>query len=231
MSAVTSPIGSEVLDEPSCPPDLVRATLSDIARANMLFGGRAAVWFGVKRLLTGRRGRLTVLDIGAGGGDIALFVARQARKLGTTLEPLALDRHPAAAVLCRQRGLPTVVADACALPLSPGSVDIVVASQVLHHFSRDGAIELLRAFAPLARVGIVIADLRRAPAAAMGIWLASLALGFHPITRRDGVTSVRRGFAPNELADLMAAAGLDATVHRRPGYRLVAASRAPYAHS
>ena len=230
MSAVTSPIGSEALDEPSCPPELVRATLADIARANTLFGGRAAVWFGVKELLPGHRGRLTVLDIGAGGGDIALFVARQAKKLGTTLEPLALDRHPTAAALCRQRGLPSVVADACALPLSRCSVDIVVASQVLHHFSRDGAIELLRALAPLARVGIVIADLRRAPAAAMGIWLAALALGFHPITRRDGVTSVRRGFAPNELADLMSAAGLDATVYRRPGYRLVATARLPHAH-
>ena len=224
MSAVTSPIGTEVLDGASCPPDLVRATLSDIARANTLFGGRAAVWFGVRQLLDRAGRRLTVLDIGAGGGDIAGFVSRQAKKLGTTLVPLALDRHPAAAALCRQRGFSSVVADARALPLAPGSVDIVIASQVLHHFSRDGAIELLRAFAPVARVGLVVADLRRASAAAMGIWLAGLALGFHPVTRRDGVTSVRRGFSAPELTELMFAAGLPATVHRRPGYRLVAAT-------
>jgi SAM-dependent methyltransferase len=240
MSLVTSPIGAEALDTPTCPPAVARTMLGDIARANTLFGGRAAVWFGIHHLLTsplpplppggGKSGDahpLTVLDLGAGAGDIATFVARRARELGVTLVPVTLDRHRAAAILCREGGLSTLVADALALPLGARSVDIVIASQLLHHFHRDAAIRLLRGLEPLVRRGIVIADLRRSPAAAAGIWLGGLLLRFHPVTRRDGVTSVRRGFSARGLSELLLAAGLGAPVFRRPGYRLVAVWRAP----
>jgi hypothetical protein len=137
------------------------------------------------------------------------------------------DRHRAAATLCRERGISGMVADALALPLREQSVDIVIVSQLLHHFHRDAAVGLLRALEPVARRGIVIADLRRAPAAALGIWLGGLVLGFHPVTRRDGVTSVRRGFTAHGLSELLLAAGLSAPVFRRPGYRLVAVWASP----
>ncbi|MBI4503171.1 MAG: methyltransferase domain-containing protein [Gemmatimonadetes bacterium] len=256
-TALTSPIGNEVLDGSSCPPALARATLRDIARSNTLFGGRAAVWFGVRELLKadGRRvggsegqtagwshgqmvnsdatirqsGHLTILDIGAGGGDIAAYVARRARERGTMLTPIALDWHRAAAGLCRERGLRSIVADAWSLPLAPRSFDIVVVSQVLHHFRTDPAVGLLRELSGVARRGVVIADLRRSAAAAAGIWLAGWALRFHPVTRRDGVTSVRRGFSVRGLSELLLAAGMPTPVHRRPGYRVVAAWRAPHA--
>ena len=127
--------------------------------------------------------------------------------------------------MCRERGLASLVADTWSLPIKPRSVDIVVLSQVLHHFRPDAAVRLLAELGRLARVGVVVCDLRRSRAAAAGIWLAGWALGFHPVTRRDGVTSVRRGFSASGLSELLLAAGLPPTVHRRPGYRLVAAGR------
>jgi hypothetical protein len=41
----------------------------------------------------------------------------------------------------------------------------------------------------------------------------------------DGITSLHRGYTPDELRALLAAAGVRATVERRPGYRLVATWR------
>ena len=232
MKPVTSLIGSEVLDEPGCPPALARATLRDLARSNTLFGGRSAVWFGVQQLLGAREATapVTVLDIGAGGGDISTYLVERARSRSVALVPVALDRHRAAAVLCRERGHPSMVADCGGMPLRAGSIDIVVLSQVLHHFHLDAAVDLLQRTAPLARRGVIIADLRRAHVAALGIWLAGLALRFHPVTRRDGVTSVKRGFSQRGLSRLMLAAGMPGAVFRRPGYRLVGVWRNPDAH-
>ncbi len=227
--ALTSPIGSEALDGPACPEPVARATLRDIAVSNRLFGGRAAVAFGIDLLVTGRTSPrpLTLLDLGAGSGDIAAFLARRQARRGLQFRPVALDRHRAAAGMCREAGLPSVVADLWALPLPERSVDIVVASQVLHHFRRDAGARLLEALERAARVGVVIADLCRARAAQLGIWLASFALAFHRVTRHDSVISVRRGFTKSELEALLLAAGIRAPVHRRPGYRLVAAWRVP----
>ncbi len=221
-----SPVGREVLDEPDCPPEIARATLQDIAWSNTLFGGRVAVWYGVSRLITDHEGPLTVLDLGAGAGDITRYITRRGAERGVAITPLAFDRHREAAVLCRGRGLPACVADAWALPLGPRSVDVIVISQLLHHFHRDAGAALLRSLAPAARLGIVVGDLRRSWLAAVGIWVAGLALRFHPVTRRDGFTSVRRGFTARGLSELLLAAGLAGQVYRRPGFRLVGVWRA-----
>jgi hypothetical protein len=104
-------------------------------------------------------------------------------------------------------------------------VDLVLVSQLAHHFSRDSAVRLFRTCDALARVGVVVADLRRGRLAPLAFRLGAGALGFDPVTIADGVTSIRRGFTPAELRALLAAAGVDARVSRRPGWRLVATWR------
>lgn len=226
------PSGGEALDVRGCDPAVVRAALKDIAVSNTLLGGRAAVTFGVRRLLdrTQPRRPITLLDLGAGAGDIADYLARRAAGGSHAIVPVALDWHREAARLCRKRGIVATVGDVDALPVGPAGVDIVVASQLLHHFSRDAVIALLRELDRVARLGVVIADLERRRAAALGIWLASFALAFHPVSRHDGVLSVQRGFTRAELATLLEAAGVTATVHHRPGFRLVAEWATCHAH-
>jgi ubiquinone/menaquinone biosynthesis C-methylase UbiE len=165
---------------------------------------------------------MTVLDVGAGSGDIARLLIRRARRRGVELTVLALDTHREAAALARADGVLPVLATAAALPLPARAVDVVLASQFLHHFTRPSAIVLARAFDRLARVGVVLCEPRRTPTAAAGIWLASHLLRFHRVTRLDGVLSVRRSFTRPELTRLLLAAGVRGTVSRRPGFRLVA---------
>lgn len=232
MTLAISPIGSEALDRPGAPGTVVEATLKDIARVNAWLGGRAAAAFGLDALLDGvlPAHQLTLLDVGAGSGDIGRYLIRRAARRGVTLTPLVMERHPVAARLCRRAGLPAAVSDGASLPLSDRSVDLVLASQILHHLTRESGAALLRELNRVARVGVIVADLRRHPIAAMGFWLAARAMRLHPVTRRDGVTSVHRGFTRGELRDLLRAAGVSGSVQRRPGYRLVAVWRVAGAH-
>ncbi|UCF40757.1 MAG: methyltransferase domain-containing protein [Gemmatimonadota bacterium] len=217
--------GVEALDTPHCVPEITRATLSDIARANTLFGGRSAVAWGVDRLLEGTAAEVhTLLDVGAGMGDVAGWLERR-RHRGPALRAFALDWHLEAARMCRERGLASVQGDAFRLPLADRSIDVVVASQLLHHFNRAAAAQLARELTRVARVGVVVGDLRRARVAVAGIWLAALALRFHAVSRRDGVTSVRRGYTARELEELLHDAGIAAAVTERPGFRVVATWR------
>jgi hypothetical protein len=104
-------------------------------------------------------------------------------------------------------------------------VDIVLVSQVAHHLTRGSTVRLLRTSDALARVGVVIADLRRGPLAPLAFWIGARALRFDPSTTADGITSIRRGYTARELRALLAEAGVSARVSRRPGYRLVATWR------
>ena len=79
----------------------------------------------------------------------------------------------------------------------------------------------------VARVRVVVSDLRRSWIAAAGLWLVSFPLGFHAVSRHDGVVSVLRGFTPEELADTVSeAVAQKPVVRRRRGFR-VTASWAP----
>jgi SAM-dependent methyltransferase len=116
-----------------------------------------------------------------------------------------------------------VLADGFALPFADGGVDVVTCSQLLHHFAEPDAERLLRELTRVARVRVIVGDLRRSWLAAGGFWLASWALRFHAVTRHDGVLSVLRGFTRDELTALARAAGADAPhVRHRLGWRVVA---------
>jgi SAM-dependent methyltransferase len=222
-----SSLGTELLDDPHADPTAVRLSLRNVARANRWFGGAAAVRYGLGRLLRDLApGRpLTLLDLGTGAGDLPRGAVRWARRRGQVLRPLALELSRPAAALAAAAGVPCAVGCAGAPPLGERSVDIVLVSQVAHHFTRDSAIRLFRTCDALARVGVVVADLRRGRFAPLAFRVGATALGFDPITKTDGLTSIRRGYTAGELRELLLAAGIPARVARRPGYRLVATWR------
>jgi ubiquinone/menaquinone biosynthesis C-methylase UbiE len=222
-----SPIGRELLDDPGADPVIVTESFRNLARSNWWFGGAAAVRFGLAQLIPRSAPglSLTLLDVGTGLGDLPRSAARWAGRRGVRLAGIGLERSRVAATLARNGGLPSVVGCAGALPFGPRSADIVMMSQLIHHLSREAAIEVIRAADRVARVGVVLADLRRSNVAAIGFRIGSGLLRFDQATRVDGVTSVRRGYLPQELSAILREAGVHATVHRRPGFRLVAAWR------
>jgi len=218
-----APHGTELLDDPAADPAIVARSLGNIARANWWFGGRAAALWGIDRLLHGvPAGRpVTLLDVGTGAGDLPTAAVSRARRAGRPLTAIGLERSPVAAALAARK-LPVVLGCAGRLPVRERGVDIVLISQVAHHLAPDAAVELFRAASASARVGVVVADLRRSELAVGAFRVGSALLGFDPVTREDGITSVRRGYLPEELRALVRRAGHDAQVNRRPGFRLVA---------
>ncbi len=224
----------ELFDDPQADATTVLASLRDVARANRFFGGAAAALARLDEFFraTPAGSTLTLLDVGTGLGDIPRAARRRAARRGIRLRLLGLERHPAAARRAARGGeIAGVLADARALPFPSGSVDLVLCSQLLHHFRGGGLSGIVAELARVARVGGVIADLRPNPLAAAGIWLASVPLAFHPVSRHDGVLSVLRGFTPSALRRACAEAGVQAEVRTHPGFRVTAAwpaaARAP----
>ncbi|MGQ0702784.1 MAG: methyltransferase domain-containing protein [Gemmatimonadales bacterium] len=220
-----APYGSELLDDRNAAPVLVRQSLRHIARANRWLGGAAAVRYGLRRLFPASGpnppGPLTLLDVGTGLGDLPRMAAAWAARRGITLRPIGLERHASAAAAARDGGLRAIVGDGALLPFRDASIDLVLLSQVAHHFAPAGVVHLLKECARVARRAVIVADLRRSRAAALGFAVASRLLAFDPHTVRDGITSLRRGFTVRGLETLLAQAGLAARVRRRPGARLV----------
>ena len=215
--------GVELLDDPAVAPEVMSRSMKDVELSNLIFGGRRAALDEVKPALGEVPRCATLLDVGTGTADIPSAARTIAAKRGVTLRTIGFDSSEVLLRGHRDRNTNVVRGDALRLPFRDRSVDIVMCSQVLHHFREPEAMQLIAEMNRVARARVVISDIRRSWIAAGGLWMASFLLGFHSVSRHDGVVSVMRGFAPQELSALVTSAiGQRPEVKRHPGFRVTA---------
>ena len=216
--------GFEHLDDPRTDPALRERSLRDVRRANTVLGGARAVLRELRQSLSEFRGGSAVLlDVGTGLADIPARARRMAAHDGVALTTLGVDEAETLARVSLGVLDASVCADARRLPFADASVDVVICSQVLHHFEDAEIPAVLRELSRVARRAVIVSDLRRSWIAAAGFWLVTWPLGFHPVSRHDGVTSVLRGFTPRELLrHVKGATGRAANVRRHLGFRVTA---------
>jgi SAM-dependent methyltransferase len=193
----------EFLDDPRISSDEMLRSLRDLALVNRRWGGSRAL----ERHLTERARqsgsrRVSVLDVGAGAGDVCRRLARALRRTGIEATAVALDlqwRHIAAGHRMNPGDrLPCVAADAFRLPFAARSFDWVVSTLFCHHFSPEENIPLLRELARVARSGFALLDLRRHVFPLVFVSLAGRAVFESRISVADGAASVRQAYTIDE---------------------------------
>jgi len=200
--------GLEILDRPT-PAAERAASLADVEWLNARFGGDALTLRWVARALAGLPGGrpVRVLDVGAGGGALAVRLVEWGRRSRRAIRVLALDRDPDSARLARAAAaaypeIAVVCGDASALPVRRGGVDLVVSVLTLHHLAPENAAGALGEMARAGRLGFVVNDLWRARLGVFLVWLTTRLLRCHRISRHDGPLSVRRSYSPPEIRAL-----------------------------
>ncbi len=186
--------------------------LDELAAVNRWLGGYGPSIAGVRRLLPAGAHRLSLLDVGTGGGDVACRLQRWAAHRDLEMRIRGIDLSPAIIEHARSRcgGLEDFeleVADLMDLPADE-LFDVVHCALVLHHFEGDSAAAVLARMFALARRGVVVNDLHRHPVAYFAIKLLTRTFSNNPMIRHDGPLSVLRAFQRQDLKRLASAAGL-----------------------
>lgn len=209
------------------------ANLRDIRRVNRLLGGTKTVVRYLPGLVRGLPADrpITLLDLATGSADIPVAISRWARRNGRRFEITASDSSDDMLTIADAHvaGDPAITLarhDARAVRLPDKAFDLVVCSLSLHHFPPDEAVDVLREMERLARVGLIVNDLRRGHVGFAAAWVASRLTTRNRLTRNDAPLSVRRAYTPAELADLLRRAGIaGATVSTHPWFRMAAVKR------
>jgi ubiquinone/menaquinone biosynthesis C-methylase UbiE len=202
--------------------------LQDIRLVNRFAGDNRAL---KKTLLSEiRRENLrefSVLDVGAGSGELLCQIANFARKSNrkASLCGLELNARSAKAILEESADFPEIVsirADALRLPFADGAFDYVICSLFTHHFTDENIVRILSEFKRVARRKIFVIDLHRHRAAYFSYRIFCAAFRISPLVREDGLLSILRSFKPAELGNLAEKAGLkNVSVKRIFPFRLV----------
>lgn len=203
--------GSEHMDDPTIDEGVRTRIVADLERVNGLIGSYERLVDVAGTWLDGP-GPVTVLDLASGHGGLPLWLATRGPALGLDLRVIASDLQPAYLALARaaaeERGVPlqTRVLDALHMDLEPGEVDVITCTLALHHL-RPGQVSVLLAEAVrVAGRGVVFMDGLRALTQLVGGVGIFVAVGAPRPSLHDTVVSVRRMFATEELALMVACA-------------------------
>jgi ubiquinone/menaquinone biosynthesis C-methylase UbiE len=172
----------------------------------------------------------SVLDVGAGSGELLRVVADWARKgdRKVRLTGVELNARSAKAIAARAATFPEMAAvrgDAFQLPFSDNQFDYALCSLFTHHFRNTDVVGILRELRRVSTRGIFVIDLHRHPLAYFFYTTIGRLFLHNRLIREDGALSILRSFTPEELLDLARSAGLDdPKVERHFPYRLVLAA-------
>jgi ubiquinone/menaquinone biosynthesis C-methylase UbiE len=218
----------ERIDTGDYTPEEYDRFLHDIRLVNRFAGDNRALKKTLLREV--RREKLkefSVLDVGAGSGELLRMIAKFARKNESeaALFGLELNARSARSILEESKDfgeIRSVRGTALDLPFADKSFDYAICSLFTHHFTDDNIIKILQELSRVARRKILVIDLHRHPMAYFFYQLFCAAFRISPLVREDGSLSILRAFVPQELDNLAERANLqNFEVKRSMPFRLV----------
>jgi len=210
MNRRFDPAVLEMMDRPQPVSSELERDLERLRQLNRWFGSYRLVLSFIRRWIT-PGARMRVVDLATGSGDIPRLLVDHARKIRAQIEVDAVDRQPATLEIARRlsAGYPEISyheANVLEWDFSQG-YDIALCSLVLHHFSDDDAVKLLRRCRELSRRFVLVADLRRGFLLQAGVYILTAVIFREPMTRFDARLSAQRAFSFGEMRELAIEAG------------------------
>ena len=192
---------AELLDDDLGTPEEIANSLVDLRHINNWFGGTATTTKLLRRIASeAGRHELSMLEMGAGLGDVPLGAQRALAKVGISLQVTLLDRiwlH------LPSNGVGSVAADAMHLPFRDDSFDVVSCCLFAHHFGPETLPVLVRESLRVAKLVVLLNDLIRSRMH-LALTYAGLPLFRSRLTWHDAPASVRRSYTREEMRSMLA---------------------------
>jgi 2-polyprenyl-3-methyl-5-hydroxy-6-metoxy-1,4-benzoquinol methylase len=217
MKRKFNPAEPELMDRPQPVSSELERDLHNLRQLNRLFGSYGLVSRFLRRWIK-PGGRVRMVDLATGSGDIPRLVVDYARRAKADVKVEAIDRQSATLEIAKSLSVdyPEILfCEGNILEWQAEPCDIVLCSLALHHFSEDDAVRLLKRCRELSRGFVLVSDLRRGLLASIGVYLLTALIFREPMTRNDGRVSAARAFSFRELRELAQRAGWTDFGHAR----------------
>ncbi|MBZ9631747.1 methyltransferase domain-containing protein [Salegentibacter sp. LM13S] len=198
----------EIMDDFDLQGKELDKTLRDLDNINKWLGGNKITLEGVKSIVRNqpKTQEIHITDVGCGNGAVLREIARWGRKNGYKLKLTGIDANTHAVRIGEKMSVGFQEIEFRALDIFSEDFrsfycDIILCTLTLHHFKNREILELLNLFNSQSRLGVVINDLHRSKLAYRLFQAFCAVFINNEIARKDGLTSILRGFKKDELMD------------------------------
>jgi 2-polyprenyl-3-methyl-5-hydroxy-6-metoxy-1,4-benzoquinol methylase len=219
----------ELLDGDNIPFADIQKNMAELDTINTWLGGHAITVKGFASLAGGRK-KITVCEIGCGGGDNLVAIVKWCRKNQVDVSCIGIDLKKECILVAREQkilqGISNWIVSDYATVQFEGQPDIIFSSLFCHHFTDKELIAQLQWMQANSGIGFFINDLQRNWLAYHSIRLLTKFFSSSYLVRNDAPLSVARGFLKNEWATLCRQAGIEnAHIQWKWAFRYLITSR------
>lgn len=202
----------EIMDDLEISGEVVDQTLRELNTINRLLGGNQISISAFRKMCSGRK-NISFADLGCGGGDIMIEMAKWTRKKRIESLFYGVDANPNIVKYATNHTsqYPEIKFEALNIfseEFNRQEFDIIHCCLFTHHFSSEELVNLFKNFKNQAKVGVIINDLHRHPIAYWSIKILTQLFSRSSMVRNDAAVSVARGFKKTEILDILNKAGI-----------------------
>jgi 2-polyprenyl-3-methyl-5-hydroxy-6-metoxy-1,4-benzoquinol methylase len=212
----------ELLDDEHIPFEDIKLNLKELNSINTLLGGHNITIKGLGAFKLNTNTVLHICEIGCGGGDNLIAIKKKLDRIKQPYKLIGIDMKKAcvdyAALQPALKHCEFICNDYAAVNFEQ-KPDIIFSSLFCHHFNNEQLVQMLRWMQQNSKLGFFINDLQRNKFAYYAIkWLTRFFSNSY-LVKNDAPLSVARGFHKIEWQQLLAKAGVNATVSWKWAFR------------
>ncbi|VXD17381.1 methyltransferase domain-containing protein [Marinoscillum sp. 108] len=202
----------EIMDDLSISGEVIGQTLRELDIINRRLGGNHISLRAFAKILKNHRIQ-TVADLGCGGADILMAMARIAKRKNQDIQFTGVDANQHIVEYANDHtrewaNISIIQENILSEAFRRQHFDIIHCCLFLHHFTESQLISIFKSLKDQARVAIIVNDLHRHILAFHSIRLLTRFFSKSYMVRNDAAISVARGFKKSELAAILEQAGI-----------------------
>ena len=194
----------EWMDRPDCDRELLFNTYRQFSRINRLLSGWNSIYRDhIRPMIQQKKGEISILDIGCGGGDIIRLLDRLCKQDGLQAEFTGIDPDSRSIEFLATQKWPGNIQF---LPVHSGDLvqqnrrfDMVISNHLIHHLTDASLKSVCSDAEQLAASKVLFSDIERSDLGYLSFRIIAPLLFRNSYIVKDGLISIKKSYRKEEL--------------------------------
>jgi 2-polyprenyl-3-methyl-5-hydroxy-6-metoxy-1,4-benzoquinol methylase len=203
----------EKLDDLNLHGESLHQALHSLAWINRCFGNHRSVIKAIHSIIKKETKPLRIIDLGCGGGDLALAVAKSLRQHKIEYSITGIDGNANTLAYAQKKcaafsEINFLQADILGNQFTVQPCDILISSHFMYHFTADALVAFLKNNLSAISTAFIFSELKRNRFAMRLFKFSSFLFPISKLAKEDGLLAIKRSFTQKEWQAILQQAGI-----------------------